>query len=166
MKKHLALSVAMALFAAAPLAAQSTTCDASGTTAQTCTLSVPVDVTVEHVLHLDVSETVTHFGSVGVDGFTAGPTIGVVANTDWDLKIASATPTFLRNGQASTKSISTLFTYRDGNYTEMSTTGFTLSSGTAGFQTVPAFQYYVYTDVVNDVPGDYSAEIVFTLVGK
>lgn len=169
MKKHLVLGVAMALFAATPLVAQAPSqidCDASGASAQTCTATTNVAVTVEHYLHLTVSNDVTNFGSVGVDGFVNGPTIGVIANTDWDLKIASATPTFLRNLAPTSKSIATLYTYRDGVYNEMSTTGFTLNSGNAGFATVPAFQYYVYTDVANDTPGDYNAQIVFTLVGK
>ena len=170
-KEALTLTAALALFVAAPLAAQAPTpCDRSGPGVQTCTMSVPVTLTVEHVLHLEVSQATTDFGSVGIDGFIAGPTIGVVANTDWDLRISSATPNFVRrDGQPSTKSIATLYTVDPSHTTysgPMSVAGYTLASGTSGFKTVDPFDYYVYNDMEADAPGDYSAEIIFTLVGR
>ena len=172
--------VAVALFAAAPVQAQ--TCDVASTSgsAVNCTVGTTLSMTVPSIMEMTLGGTsvtlnapanIAAFNAAGQDTTsTVGPTFDVRSNRAYRVQISSAanfTHTAVANGGTYSKPAGELFWSVDGGSTAtaMTTTATDIGSGSAtNASTQKTVTYLTAYDITKDKPGSYSLAVTFTLV--
>ncbi len=172
--------VAVALFAAAPVQAQTcTVADAAGSTVS-CTVGTTLSMTVPSIMQLtlggttvslDAPANIAAFSAAGVDTtVTTGPTFSVRSNRSYRVQISANTATFshtAQNGAATyAKPIADLaWTVDAGAYAAITTTPTDIGSGSAVNSSAnKTVSYRTLYDITKDQPGAYSLGVTFTLV--
>lgn len=139
-------------------------CWTTGSTAQSCNFTMPVHLTVPHVIQLWTNDVSTEFGDIGWGKSVPGPKFYTLANTDWDVSVKAATANFTGPG---VKSAGTLFVYLPSQNTYNSVINpVTLQTGSMGVTELAPFNFYTYTNLNTDSPGDYSIDLVYTMTGR
>lgn len=164
----------VALLLAAPLSAQSN-CKANPTICSTGPLSIQITIGPALQLALSpgtttlVTPTPAHYNA----GFcaTTGPTATVSANAPWTLSISASTATW---GATSTgteparadKPATDLewSLSPDGPFTSMTTSPANVTAGAPTAGTAVAIFYRTLYNWTNDTPGNYSLQLVFTII--
>ena len=172
--------VAVALFAAAPLQAQTcTVADAAGSTVS-CTVGTTLSMTVPSIMQLTLGGTtvslerpanIAAFSAAGIDTtVTTGPTFSVRSNRSYKVQISANTATFshtAQNGAATyAKPIADLaWTVDAGSYVAITESPATIGSGDAVNSSAnKTVSYRTLYDITKDQPGAYSLGVTFTLV--
>ena len=178
-RKLLALTTALAITAASRLEAQGAPtgrnheitpedpyCWSAGSTAQSCNFSLPVRVTIPHLLELWTNETETNFGMIDFGGFADGPQLYAWANTDWDVTLTAGSDRFTdASGAPTNKPMSELYVYSSTIFSSLYYP-VTLQTGGRGYTQLAPFQFYTFTDPYSDAPGDYVGSVVYTMTGR
>ncbi len=165
--------VAVALFAAAPVQAQS--CNIAD--AANCTVGTTASMTMPSLLRLTLGSTtsslaapaaVTEFDSDGVvKKVSDGPSVTVRANRGWAVTLQADNATFTPSaGSSYNKPISDLEVSINGtDYSTISnSTAFSVNSGSATASTAfSALKYRTRYSVASDAPGTYSLGITYPL---
>lgn len=170
--------VAVALFAAAPVQAQTglnCTLAANGS----CPVTTEASMTMPSLLRLTLSantaalavpSAVTQFDTTGVVSLTsAGPTFSVRANRSWTVSVKADAASFsggaYKNGTVVAKPISDLeFNIGGGTYSTISTQNQQVGNGDAVSVLTPiAIGYKTTYNVAYDGPGTYTLGITYTL---
>ncbi|MDQ8145041.1 MAG: hypothetical protein P3A32_02620 [Gemmatimonadota bacterium] len=173
--------VAVALFAAAPVQAQSscTVADAAGSTVS-CTVGTTLSMTVPSIMQLtlggttvslDAPANIAAFSAAGVDTtVTTGPTFSVRSNRSYRVQISADAGTFSHTAQSGAatyaKPIADLAWKVDaGSYLAITDTPADIGSGSAVNSSAnKTVSYRTLYDITKDQPGAYSLGVTFTLV--
>lgn len=172
--------VAVALFAAAPVQAQScTVADAAGSSVS-CTVGTTLSMTVPSIMQLtlggttvslDAPANIAAFSAAGIDTtVTTGPTFSVRSNRSYRVQISADAANFshtAQNGAATyAKPIADLaWTVDAGSYATITGTPADIGSGSAvNSSTNKTVSYRTLYDITKDQPGAYSLGVTFTLV--
>ena len=172
--------VAVALFAAAPVQAQTcTVADAAGSTVS-CTVGTTLSMTVPSIMQLTLGGTtvslaapanIAAFSAAGIDTtVTTGPTFSVRSNRSYRVQVKADAPIFDHTPQAGAaeyeKPASDVeFTVNGSTYTPLSISYQGVGSGDATSSSVAAtVGYKTNFDITKDQPGAYNLSITFLLV--
>jgi hypothetical protein len=165
----------LALLLGAPALARAQQCQAAppGCSAPVVTISI----TVGRAVNLVVSPTATTLTQPAPADYntgyasTNGPTATMKANSAWTLGISTSAATWTGVDTGTelawkTKPASDLrwATSIAGVYTGMTTTSATIASGNATAGTAVTLFYRTLYAWANDTPGNYSIQVVFTIV--
>ena len=174
--------VAVALFAAAPVQAQSNTCSVANadSTSVSCTVGTTLSMTVPSIMKLtlggtavtlDAPASIADFSEAGKDTtVTTGPTFSVRSNRSYRVQISADAATFSHTAQSGAatyaKPISNLrWAVDGGGYTAITTTPANIGSGSAvNGSANKTVSYQTAYDITLDQPGAYSLGVTFTLV--
>jgi hypothetical protein len=162
-RSTLSTLVALAAFAAAPARAQCTIDNPSG---GSCQLIHSVRATANTVASLNLSSGTTSL-PIGEAAYTsgsvsnAGPVLTVASNASWSVSVASNANTW--SGPTGTSKPSTDLVVTGSSSTPVSTTAATIASGTPQAATGIVTLLSTSWSFVNDPPGIYNIDLIFTL---
>lgn len=174
MRAFIALCTFMLI--ALPISAQSS-CNANGANSSCTTGDLAISIAIGRAVQLDLSSASTALTPPSAADFNAGfaattGPFGVVrSNMPWTLAISAASPTWTaadtQTEPARTNKPSTDLSWSlaaGGPFTDLTTTPVTIAGGNSTTGLGGALYYRTRYNWTLDTPGNYSIQVVFTLV--